>query len=166
VKPSDEILARVNAERERTSRPLTLDGVWELGDIQRVLIAMLRRENEQRGAGRGEPEPVDFDYTTAAQSWDDLPESIKACLERASFTAGYNHAGVEMAIARQGAEPPSPVGKILRCEHGVHVNEACPVCGENSVQRTSAYGVAIAEPPSPVAREPLQAYEKLGSGSL
>jgi len=31
----------------------------------------------------------------------------------------------------------------LKCEHGVPVGLACRICGENSVQRTSAYGVAL-----------------------
>lgn len=32
-------------------------------------------------------------------------------------------------------------GVTLRCDHHVVVTEACDVCGENSVQRFSAYGV-------------------------
>ncbi len=46
-KPSDAVLAEANRGRERTSRPLTLDGAWVEGegDTQRIVRAMLRRED-------------------------------------------------------------------------------------------------------------------------
>lgn len=51
------------------------------------------------------------------------------------------------AVQRVEDEPEQP----LRCEHGFNVAEPCPTCGENSVQRTSAYGVALNER-SPIIR--------------
>jgi hypothetical protein len=54
MKPSDEILSAVNLAREPGARPLTLDGGWELGDVQRVLIRLLEYLDEQHAAGQGE----------------------------------------------------------------------------------------------------------------
>lgn len=48
----------------------------------------------------------------------------------------------------------------LRCEHDVPVALACKVCGENSVQRTSAYGVALRSQPPSVERDVETLYPK------
>lgn len=61
-------------------------------------ICHLAYLDEQHAAGQVPVAAVE--YPDAEQAWGDLPQDIAEMLQYRSFVAGYNHAGVEMEIAR------------------------------------------------------------------